>query len=106
MADRMKARRGSKEKMDLKMYEIGYATDEKRMYIQDDSGAIPLPNKEDIDVINEKVDNSSSIYINETLPEIVDRNEKTLYFKITDTLSSLGNNVTVSPTMGLKEVTE
>lgn len=104
MPDRFKIRRGPKSGMDLKLYEVGYATDEKRLYIGGSDAHIPIPNKEDIEAIQEKVENTSAIVIAEELPNIPDRNEKTIYFKVTDTLTSLGSNVKVSPNMGLKEV--
>lgn len=43
------------------------------------------------------------IYISEGIPEIGQRKDNTLYFKITDTITQGGNsNIIVSPTMGLK----
>ena len=49
MADRIKLRRGPKNKMDLKVYELAYATDstEKRLYFNDGS-MVPIPNEKDI----------------------------------------------------------
>lgn len=49
--------------------------------------------------LNEKI----SLCIGETLPEISKRDEKTLYFKVTDTISTgISENLKVSPTMGVK----
>ena len=43
------------------------------------------------------------IVISDKLPEVSDRKENTLYFKITDTVNQgVSNNIVVSPTMGLK----
>ena len=44
------------------------------------------------------------LYIGETLPEIKDRDQKTLYFKVTDTISTsnINENIKVSPQMGIK----
>ncbi len=57
---------------------------------------------EDIEV---QVAKKMELYIGESLPAIADRKSNTLYFKITDTISS-GNteNIKVSPTMGIKIV--
>lgn len=45
------------------------------------------------------------LFIGEDLPEINERNEKTLYLKVTDTINSSSNGpIKASPTMGLKEV--
>ena len=47
----------------------------------------------------------ASLYISEILPAIADREEKTMYLKITDTINSGGtDNIQVSPTMGIKIV--
>ena len=49
MADRIKLRRGPKNKMDLNVYELGYATDsdEERLYFNNGS-MVPIPNEKDI----------------------------------------------------------
>lgn len=55
MADRIKLRRGPKNKMDLNAYELAYVTDvdEKRLYFNDGS-MVPIPNNKDInDIKNE-----------------------------------------------------
>ena len=49
-------------------------------------------------------DTPSAFVIAETLPEIVDRKQNTLYFRITDTMDGGGNSMDVSPNMGLKLV--
>lgn len=46
-----------------------------------------------------------SLYVGETLPEVSKRDEKTLYFKVTDTINiGINGIIKASPTMGLKEV--
>ncbi|MBC2456122.1 BppU family phage baseplate upper protein [Clostridium beijerinckii] len=59
-----------------------------------------LENIEDFfEVMNTKI----GLYISEDLPNVEDRKANTLYFKITDTISSGGTeNLKVSPTMGIK----
>ena len=55
MADRIKLRRGPKNKMDLNVYELGYVTDtnEQRLYFNNGS-MVPIPNEKDItDIIAE-----------------------------------------------------
>lgn len=53
--------------------------------------------------INKEVNEKMSLYIGETLPEVSKRDEKTLYFKVIDTVSTgASENLKVSPTMGLK----
>lgn len=47
--------------------------------------------------IIEKVD----IYVSETLPNTEDRKAKTIYFKVTDTVSSSIDGIVVSPNMGI-----
>lgn len=50
-------------------------------------------------------ENNVGLYIGETLPEVSNRNENTLYFKVTDTINTTANeNIKISPTMGLKLV--
>ncbi len=50
-----------------------------------------------------EVSDKWEIFISESLPEVSERKEKTLYFKVTDTVSQGTNgNIVVSPTMGLK----
>ena len=55
-----------------------------------------------IDVKNNKI----NLYVGETLPEIRDRNKKTIYCKVTDTISASNTteNIKVSPLMGIKLV--
>lgn len=51
----------------------------------------------------DKVEGKFSLFIGETLPNKKD--DKTLYFKVTDTINSSSNElIKASPTMGLKEV--
>lgn len=53
--------------------------------------------------LNDKVEGKFSLFIGETLPDKKD--DKTLYFKVTDTINSSSNGpIKASPTMGLKEV--
>ena len=49
MADRIKLRRGSKNKLDLNAYELGYVTDsdEERLYFNNGT-MVPIPNNKDI----------------------------------------------------------
>jgi phage-related tail fiber protein len=69
-----------------------------------------LATKSDINILTNSIasittqlSEKASIYISETLPAIADRKEKTMYLKITDTISSgTTSNIKVSPTMGLK----
>ncbi|OCB00391.1 hypothetical protein [Clostridium beijerinckii] len=58
-----------------------------------------------VEEINAQVAKKMELYIGESLPAIADRKSNTLYFKITDRISS-GNteNIKVSPTMGIKIV--
>lgn len=100
MSDRMKMRRGLRKDLDLKMYEPGIATDERRMYIGTENDPLAIANKEDVDHLNNsKID----LFIGEELPST--KNSKTLYFKVTDTISSGSNqDIKVSPTMSIKEI--
>ncbi|OOM75505.1 BppU family phage baseplate upper protein [Clostridium sp. BL-8] len=51
--------------------------------------------------LSEKIE----LYIGETLPAIADRKKNTLYFKVTDTISTgTTENIKVSPTMGIKVI--
>ena len=61
MADRIKLRRGLKSKMDLNVYELGYATDsnEKRLYFNNGS-MVPIPNEQDILELKESIDGIST----------------------------------------------
>lgn len=104
MGDRFKLRRGTRDKIDLKVFELGYLNSEKRLCIQDDT-VIEFPNKEDLKTVEDKIKDSSSVFIGETLPDISERTNG-LYMRKTEVLSSFGNNVKISPNMGLKEVTE
>lgn len=53
--------------------------------------------------VNTQLNAKMSLYIGEALPEINNRDEKTLYFKVTDTVNTgTSENLKVSPTMGLK----
>lgn len=57
--------------------------------------------KNDVQLEAQKVE----LFIGENLPEVADRKEKTLYLKVTDTISNTTtDNIQVSPTMGIKVV--
>lgn len=62
-----------------------------------------LNNLGDVTDLAAKVEGKFSLFIGETLPDKKD--DKTLYFKVTDTINSSSNGpIKASPTMGLKEV--
>ena len=114
MADRIKLRRGPKNKMDLNVYELGYATDstEKRLYFNDGS-MVPIPNEKDITDIKAEVTNITSqfntkmsLFIGENIPDISNRDSKTLYFKVTETVNTVDTSETIkaSHNMGIKVV--
>lgn len=54
----------------------------------------------DIENLLEEVNGKMSLYIGETLP--INREDNTLYFKVTNTINTGDNNLKVSPTMGIK----
>ena len=56
--------------------------------------------------LDEQNNNKINLYVGETLPEIRDRNKKTIYCKVTDTISASNTteNIKVSPLMGIKLV--
>lgn len=59
--------------------------------------------EQSIEEVNAQLNEKISLCIGETLPEISKRDEKTLYFKVTDTISTgISENLKVSPTMGVK----
>lgn len=62
MADRIKLRRGPKNKIDLNVYELGYATDstEKRLYFNDGS-MVPIPNEKDINDIKAELTEATNV---------------------------------------------
>lgn len=62
MADRIKLRRGPKSKIDLNVYELGYATDstEKRLYFNDGS-MVPIPNEKDINDIKAELTEATNV---------------------------------------------
>lgn len=62
MADRIKLRRGPKNKMDLNVYELGYVTDsnEKRLYFNDGS-MVPIPNEKDITDIRAELTETTNV---------------------------------------------
>ena len=62
MADRIKLRRGAKSKIDLNVYELGYATDstEKRLYFNDGS-MVPIPNEKDINDIKAELTEATNV---------------------------------------------
>lgn len=114
MADRIKLRRGPKSKMDLNVYELGYATDstEKRLYFNDGS-MVPIPNDKDITDIKSEITNvvshlntKMSLFIGENIPDISKRDSKTLYFKVTETINTVdtSGSIKASPNMGIKVV--
>lgn len=58
-----------------------------------------------LDNIEKNLGNKIGLYIGETLPEVNQRDNKTMYWKVTETIStSATGNIKVSPNMGLKEV--
>lgn len=102
MADRVKLRHGPKSKIDAKNNELVYVDDEERLYKGGATDPIPLPNMKDVNDLKEAVANSSGLFIGETLPEVSDRKPNVLYFKVTDTLTTVGSNIKVSPNLGIK----
>ena len=62
MADRIKLRRGPKNKMDLNVYELAYATDstEKRLYFNDGE-MVPIPNEKDINDIKTELTEATKV---------------------------------------------
>ena len=62
MADRIKLRRGSKSKIDLNVYELGYVTDpnEQRLYFNNGS-IVPIPNNKDITDIKTELTKTTNI---------------------------------------------
>ena len=62
MADRIKLRRGPKNKIDLNVYELGYATDsdEERLYFNNGS-MVPIPNNKDITDIKTELTETTNI---------------------------------------------
>ena len=62
MADRIKLRRGPKNKMDLNVYELGYATDtnEERLYFNNGS-MVPIPNEKDITDIKTELTEATNV---------------------------------------------
>ena len=55
--------------------------------------------------INAQLSDKLELYVNETLPDMADRKKNTLYFKVTDTISSgIPDTVKVSPAIGMKIV--
>ena len=64
MADRIKLRRGSKNKIDLNVYELGYVTDsdEERLYFNNGS-MVPIPNNKDITDIKTELTEATNVSI-------------------------------------------
>ena len=62
MPDRIKLRRGSKSKIDLNVYELGYVTDpnEQRLYFNNGS-IVPIPNNKDITDIKTELTKTTNI---------------------------------------------
>ncbi|EHI98053.1 putative tail fiber-related protein [Clostridium sp. DL-VIII] len=73
---------------------------------------VVLATKKDIDILTNSINSITThlsekieLYIGETLPAIADRKKNTLYFKVTDTISTgTTENIKVSPTMGIKVI--
>lgn len=60
MADRIHARRGTKDKCDLLSYEIGYLTDDERLCINDGNKNTSFPNMKDIKDIKDTLGTAST----------------------------------------------
>ena len=62
MADRIKLRRGPKNKIDLNVYELGYVTDsdEERLYFNNGS-MVPIPNEKDITDIKAELTEATNV---------------------------------------------
>ena len=62
MADRIKLRRGPKNRIDLNVYELGYATDsdEERLYFNNGS-MVPIPNNKDITDIKTELTETTNV---------------------------------------------
>ena len=62
MADRIKLRRGPKNKIDLNVYELGYITDsdEERLYFNNGS-MVPIPNNKDITDIKAELTEATNV---------------------------------------------
>lgn len=62
MADRIKLRRGPKNKIDLNVYELGYVTDsnEERLYFNNGS-MVPIPNNKDITDIKTELTETTNV---------------------------------------------
>lgn len=75
MADRIKLRRGPKSKIDLNVYELGYATDstEERLYINNGS-MVPIPNEKDITDIKTELTEITNV-TNKNKQDISELNE-------------------------------
>ena len=83
---------------------IGVATEEKAGIVKASQDVTVAP--DGTLRINTVFKSKINLYVGETLPEIRDRNKHTLYFKVTDTLSTSNTteNIKVSPLMGIKLV--
>lgn len=75
MADRIKLRRGSKSKIDLNVYELGYVTDtnEQRLYFNNGS-IVPIPNNKDITDIKTELTKTTNVS-NKNKQDILDLKE-------------------------------
>ena len=75
MADRIKLRRGSKSKIDLNVYELGYVTDpnEQRLYFNNGS-MVPIPNNKDITDIKTELTKTTNVS-NKNKQDILDLKE-------------------------------
>ncbi|KAI3350800.1 phage tail protein [Clostridium botulinum] len=60
-----------------------------------------------VNELNKQIKDKINLVISETLPDINERDNKTLYFKITDVVNTgISNNMKVSPQMGIKIINE
>ena len=75
MADRIKLRRGPKNRIDLNVYELGYVTDsdEERLYFNNGS-MVPIPNEKDIIDIKTELTEATNIS-NQNKNDIVELKE-------------------------------
>ena len=75
MSDRIKLRRGSKSKIDLNVYELGYVTDpnEQRLYFNNGS-IVPIPNNKDITDIKTELTKTTNVS-NKNKQDILDLKE-------------------------------
>lgn len=83
--------------------ELDISIQNANTFVSEHGDIIDLDNR--VTQITSSLNDKIELYINETLPSTEDRNENTLYLKVTDTINSSSNGpIKASPTMGLKEV--